>query len=173
MNLRNKNLLTIFVITLALTIWFPIIAPSLRIFFFAPYLVVCLYKHPFIRCLWASFLAGILVDLLSSYQHLGLTGLNYILTTAVIYNQRRNFFSDNPSTLPIMVYLFSLISTVIQFPIFYIFEHRVTINSSWVISDLFIMPLLDALYAFSFYVAPFWIFGKPILKGRDYFTEKE
>lgn len=173
MNLRNKNLWIVFFVSLTLVIWLPPLAPSIRLFFFAPYLIICLYKHPFIRCLWASLSCGILVDLFSSYQHLGLTGLNYILSISILYSQRRNFFSDRPSTLPIMVYLFSIISSLIQLPILLIFEHRISISSSWIISDILLMPLLDALYAFSLYVAPFWIFGKPILKGEDYFTEKE
>lgn len=172
MNLHKKKLWIVFLISLLLTIWLPTVLPEVRLYFFAPYLVILLYKRPFIKCLWGALACGLIVDLLSSFQHLGLHSLNYVVSMSIIYRQRRHFFADSPTTLPIMVYLFSVISTAIQLPLLYVFEHKLPITSEWIRTDLLFMPVLDAAVAFALYIFPFWIFGKRLLKGKDYFTEE-
>lgn len=171
MNLQKKNLRIIFFTCFFLTIWIPVILPQIRLYFFAPYLIVLLYKRPLINCLWGALGCGLLIDALSAYQHLGLHALNYTLTLALLYRQRRHFFADSPSTLPIMTYLFSAVSTAIQIPLLYVFEQKLRINSHWIRTDLLLMPLFDAVYAFCVFILPFWVFGKPRLKGKDYFTD--
>ncbi len=173
MNLDKKSLWTVFLISFFLTIWMPTILPQLRLYFFAPYLIILLYKRPLIRCLWGALACGLIIDLLSSYHHLGLHAVNYVLTIAVLYQQRRHFFADSPTTLPIMVYLFSVISTIIQVPLLFVFEQKLPMTADWIRTDLLLMPLLDATYAFSLYILPFWIFGKRRLRGKDYFTDQE
>lgn len=173
MNLHKKNLWIVFIICFSLSIWIPAVLPQLRLVFFAPYLIILLYKRPLINCLWGALTCGLILDLLSAYQHLGLFALNYTLTIAVLYRQRRHFFSDSPSTLPIMVYLFSVISTAVQIPLLFVFEQKLKMNSSWIASDLLLMPFLDATYAFVLFILPYWAFGKRRLKGKDYFTDEE
>ena len=173
MNLHKKKLWIIFLICFFLTVWMPVVIPQLRLYFFAPYLIILLYKRPLVNCLWGALICGLVIDLFSAYHHLGLYALNYTLTIALLYRQRRHFFADSPTTLPIMVYLFSVISTAIQIPLLFIFEHKLKINSIWIRYDLLLMPLLDAVYAFCFFVLPYWIFGKRRLRGEDYFTDQE
>lgn len=172
MNLHKKKLWFVFLISFFLTIWLPALLPQARLYFFAPYLIILLYKRPFIKCLWGALFCGLIVDLLSSYQHLGIHSLNYVLSILLIYKQRRHFFADSPTTLPIMVYLFSALSTAIQLPLLYIFEHKLPITVDWVRTDLLFMPVLDAVIAFSLYILPFWLFGKRSRRGEDYFTEE-
>jgi rod shape-determining protein MreD len=173
MNLQKKKLWVVFLSSFFFTIWAPALFPQCRLFFFAPFIIILLYKKRFITCLWGALFCGLFIDLLSSYSHLGIHALNYTLTAGILYRQRRHFFADSPTTLPIMVYLFSLIATIIQLPLLYVFEQKLTISGEWIRTDLIFMPILDSFFAFILYILPFWIFGKQQLRGEDYFTQED
>ncbi|NGX42988.1 MAG: hypothetical protein K940chlam7_01278 [Chlamydiae bacterium] len=173
MNLHKKNLIFAFISTLLATLFSPIIFPSYKLLFFGAFLVILYYRKPFVTCLWGSLLCGLLFDLLSSHPRLGIYAINFTATTWVLYPQRRNFFADSLSTLPVMTFLFSVISTVFQGFLLYAFEGQICISKNWFLSDLFLMPLFDAVFAFCYFILPFVFFGKPIRKGKDYFLQKE
>lgn len=171
MNLEQKRLLTTLICTVIPIACFPILFPSLRLIFFAPFIVVFYYKKSYEFCLWSSFLCGLAVDTLSSTMRLGLYAIDYCLTTALLYNQRRHFFADSITTLPIMVFFFSIISTLLQLLLIDIFEKGINVSWSWIATDLIYMPAIDALYAFVFFVLPSLLFGKRSRDGKDYFSE--
>lgn len=104
---------------------------------------------------------------------MGLYAVSFCLTTAVLYGQRRNFFADSLSTLPLMTYFFSSLSTLVQLLLLYSFGQGVMISWDWFLTDLIYMPALDALYAFSFFILPAVIFGRPQRRGKDYFYNAE
>ncbi len=131
-----------------------------------PVLVITYYKKNLVTSLWLSFLCGTIVDLLASNQHLGLYALNYCLTTIVIFFQRRHFFADRLSTIPIMTFLFSFLSTLLQMILLFLFDKPVPISLSLLETDLLLMPLADSLYAFCvFTLLPFM----PRQSNREYF----
>lgn len=169
MNIVYKNLFWSFLVTLLLNLTIPIIWPAWRLFFFAPFLIILYYQKSLPICLWGSILCGLILDLLSSRSHFGLYALNYTLTTFVLYPQRRHFFGDRLSTLPLMTFLFSLISTSFQSLLMSIFGTPVLLSWHWVLTDLWLMPLGDAAYAFICFILPWRLFGTPIRKGSEYF----
>lgn len=161
MNVEQKNIPLALFITLVTVLCVPVLFPSMRIMFFAPFLVILYYQKSFLTCLWSAFLAGLLLDLLSAHTHLGLYAGNYMLTTWVLYNQRRNFFADNLSTLPLMTFQFAVASTLIEWGSLLAFERKLEFSLSWVMTDLFLMPMLDAVYCFVVFVIPALIFSRP------------
>ena len=158
-NLCHKKTLFILLASLFLTLYTPY-----KLLFFAPYLVTLFYQRPQNSCLLSALLLGLLIDLLSSYSRFGITALNYFLCTLPLYPAKRHFFSDKLSTLPLMTFLFSLLSLLIHF-----ITHPFMPTLSWIASDLFIMPLFDALAAFLLYIAPPLLIGKRVKRGREYF----
>ncbi len=169
MNLQNKNLVLTFLTTLCLTLFIPALCPFIRLTFFAPFLIILYYQRPFLACLWFSFLCGALLDLLSSHQRLGVFAVSYCLTTAILFGQRRNFFADSITTMPIMTYFFCFLSTLSQAVLIYIFDRGLTLSWGWTLADLLLMPLFDAGYAFGVFILPSLLFGKPQRRGKEYF----
>lgn len=170
--LEDKKISIAFGITLIATLCSPVVFSGWRLMFFAPFLIILYYKKSFLTCLWSSCFCGLLLDVLSAHTHLGLYAMNYTVTTGLLYNQRRHFFADSISTLPLMTLFFSLLSTMIQWGLMYAFEQRVFFSWQWVLTDLIYMPVLDALYAFICFVLPSWIFSRSPRRGKDYFSSK-
>jgi len=173
MNLYKKNTKIVFFIALVLTLLMPVFFPALRLHYFTPFLVILFYKKPFISCLWGSIGCGLILDLLSPQARLGMNAINFTLTTGILYGQRRHFFSDSMTTLPMMTFFFSLISTVFHVLLISIFDKGIPITKDWIKYDLIMMPALDAALAFCIYILPSFFFGQPIRKGKDYFMQEE
>lgn len=169
MSLDQKNISLAFLATLLMTLFGPVIIPSFHLIFFSPFLIILYYKKSYIQCLQASLGCGLILDLLSSQTHIGLQGLSFFLTTSLLYSFRYNFFADSLSTLPIMTFLFSMITTIIQGVLIYALEKEVSISWGWVLTDLFMMPSFDAIFSFVWFILPFFLFGKRIRRGKDYF----
>ncbi len=121
--------------------------PHCRLFYFAPYLILTFYKQTRFAVLWRALGCGLVIDLFSSTPYFGLTALNYTLVCWILYSQRHNFFEDKPFTLPVMTFLFSVLSTLTATILFLFFAHPVPLSLKWLFTDLFWMPLLDAGYA--------------------------
>lgn len=169
MNLRAKNLKIIFLITCLFTLFSPNFFPFFRLIYFVPFLVITIYQKPLTTCLWYAIICGLVIDLLSDGTRLGFYSMNYALTTFVLYPQRKNFFSDSITTLPLMSFFFSFISTAIEIAYRYSTGNLPLLNVQWAFTDLLIMPTADGMYAFIVFILPFAIFGKKQRKGTDYF----
>jgi len=172
LNLDQKRLDITFIFCLALTIIFPLLVPSIRLTFFAPFLIMACYKKKLQNCLWMAFICGLILDLLSSNARLGIHAFNYCLTLMVLYPQKRNFFADSLSTLPIMTFLFSTISTFFMVIVLYSLEMINMLSWQWIATDLLLMPAADAIYAFCCFIAPALLFGRPRRRGKDYFLSQ-
>ncbi len=169
LSLDRKSLSLALVVSLFFALATPVIFPHWRLLFFAPFLVIFYYQKSYFMSLWASFFCGVFIDIFSGDTRIGLHGLGYCLTTFLLYGQRRHFFSDNLSTLPLMTLFFSVISTVIELVLMNVIEHPVGVSWQWVLTDLVYMPFFDALYSFIFFVFPFLFFSSRPKRGRDYF----
>lgn len=134
---------------------------SFRFIFFAPYLILVIYKKNYPTAISYSLITGLILDLFTSPLRFGVNALNYSLTTTLLYHQRLNFFSDNLLTLPIMTFLFSLLSTLIQVALLYIFSKPIPISIYWIFSDIIMMPLADAFFSFFWFILPSIFIKKP------------
>lgn len=162
-----------FWIALITALFAPLYAPKLHLMFFAPYLVVCFYKKARYPVLWRALGCGLLIDLLTSTPLFGLTSLNYCLTGLILYGQRRNFFEDQLLTLPLMTFLFSMISSALTALLYVVFGAELLISWRWIITDLIEMPILDALYALLLFAIPFQLTNKITkMKWYDRFRKR-
>lgn len=152
MNLRKKNLTLIFTNCFLLTVLMPVLAPSFRLMYFVPFLVIMFYQKSLPYCLWFSFFCGLIIDLLSVQSPFGFFACNYTLATAIVYHQKHNFFADHLSTLPIMTFLFSSIATLLEVIFLYVFGTKISLGWLWMFSDQIIMPTFDALFAFLWFI---------------------
>ncbi len=149
-----------FIYTLLYLLFLPPLFPSLRLLFFAPFLVFTFYHRGKITCLWLALLCGLIIDLFASQTRLGMHALNYCLTTLLLYSQKCHFFEDSPSTLSILTFFFAIFSTLIQVCLLYAFGHSLILSWEWIKNDLFWLPLYDALYAGIAFTLPSLFFPK-------------
>ncbi len=135
----------------------PIIFPNLKITYFAPFLVLLFYQRSLLATLWISSLIGLSLDLVSSYSLLGMYAVNYCVTTLLLYHLKRLLFQDQLSTVPLLSFLFGIISTLIEVIILTLSHVTLSLSFGWFISDLIIMPFCDALFAFIGFVLPIFL----------------
>lgn len=128
--------------------------PSTHLLFFAPYLILCLYKSSMRAILWNSVACGAILDLFSSSPHFGLTAVNYTLTAVLLYPQRLNFFVDKISTLPLMTSFFSLLSTLLHLLLLLCVGHPRSLHFHMIFTDFIAMPIADGLYALLCFTLP-------------------
>lgn len=126
----------------------PSLWPSLRLSFFAPFLVLVLYQHPLVNALWYSVASGLALDLLSSHPRLGLHALCYCLTIGLLVRFKTYLFIDKLTTIPAMTFLFSVISTLLQMFLLNLLGKGISPSWPWAATDLVLWPLVDSVYAF-------------------------
>jgi hypothetical protein len=152
-------LIVFFVFALLVTLFLPAFISGAPLLFFAPFLILLYYKKPLIFCLWISLICGSILDLLEGQNRLGLHATSYCLATALLFQYKRNFFEDSLLTLPLITFFFAVISTGIQVAFLFVFERGILLTWEWIGSDLILMPILDAFYAFFFFTLPMIFMG--------------
>lgn len=149
-----------FLISFLSILLFPLFLPKVHLIFFAPFLVLSYYKKSLYGSFWMSLLAGCALDIFSASNPFGISSLNYVLTTRCLYNQKRNFFEEKLTTLPLMTFLFSLLSTAIGATLLFFFARSIPFSIKSLLTDCLLMPVCDALYAFALFSLPFQILKK-------------
>lgn len=144
-----------FWLALLCTLLCPLFFPKYHLFFFVPYLVVCFYRHSRFAVLWRAFGCGVIIDLLSSGPFFGFSSLNYCFVSFFLFGQTRNFFEDKLSTLPLMTFLFSFLSTGLSLILALFFGNGYPLSGVWIVTDLIGMPFADATYALLVFSLPF------------------
>ena len=107
------------------------------------------------------------MDLLAAHQRFGLWGVNYCMTTYLLYRYKHQFFSDSISTIPLMTAFFGIVSTCIQAFLLIVFEGGIHIDLAGAVTDFVFMPFFDGIYAYLFFILP-GIF-MPKATKREYF----
>lgn len=151
------------------TLFVPLFFPSLHLLFFPAALIYSLYRKPLTKTLWLGFFAGIFLDLLSANVRFGLHALNYVFALYLLEKIKRHFFEDSLTTIPLMTFLFSALSALLQIPLFALLDQPLPLNFKLFAGDVLIMPAADALFAALLYTLPVWALGKPTRRGQDYF----
>lgn len=165
MNIYHKSARWAFFITLLFSLIGPVLFPSLKLAYFAPFLIIIYYQKNFTYCLAASLLCGFLGDLFVSKTPLGFFALSYMLTTSLLFEQKRHFFGDSKLCLPLMVFLFSSISYTIQIALFYIFTKAFEESLMKLFFDIIYFGICNATYAF-FTFNLFWLISGTIFRKR-------
>jgi len=170
MDLAHKSKIAAFIASLTAFLLLPPLFPFLRLFFFAPFLIILYYQKNYISTLWISFVCGLILDLFSTPFFPGMNSLIYTVTTAILYHQRHYFFSDRLSTLPLMTFFFSLVATLLFFILVYGWGGKLNLSLNLIYTDLLAMPALDGIYGFFLFVFPSLIFGKRRRRSKEYFA---
>lgn len=169
MNLYSKNLILCFFAALLMTLFHSAFHTSWAFCYFAPFLVIVFYQKPLRTALWISLGCGLLLDSLSSHPKFGLHATAFVMTASLLYGQKKRFFADHLSTLPIMTFFYSLISTCILISLHGICEKSFPVSKVGLFTDCIAMALADGILAFGYYILPFILLGKTPRRGKDYF----
>jgi len=126
--------------------------PHIKLICFAPFLAVLFIQMKATVALWISALTGVFVDLFSSH-FFGMYALVFVLACIFLYRQKR-FFALNPLNLAIYTAIISVVITLIEPVLLFLFEKKVTLSWKWFFTDLIIMPTLDGLFAIIWFAYP-------------------
>lgn len=173
MSAKNE-LIIYFSVGLLFTLGMPALFPSVKLFYFIPFLIRCYYRKSLNACLFIALITGLFIDLFSAHSRFGMYSANYVVTTYLLYQQKRNFFEDSYSTLPVMTFLFSLLSTLVQLILMLLLDNSmIRLSFFFLVTDFLLMSFLDAVFAGLVFTLPSFIFGKPTRKGSEYFFNNE
>jgi rod shape-determining protein MreD len=134
--------------------------PNFVLLPYSPFIaLVCMFA-PYQKALWLAALAGISSDLLSS-DLFGLYALTATLSCALVYRYRWSLFKEEPLQLCFYTALISFIQTPFMLMILFLFDRRAPIAGKSILLDIVSMPIVDALYAFFWFVGPIllWEWG--------------
>jgi len=141
--------------SLFLSLILPTRFPGIHLMTFAPLLTYVYARYSYAGSLWSSFLVGLYFDLMASKLPLGFYSLSYCIAATLIYRYRRFFLVEKWWIFPMYSAIFSFATTVVQIILLALFNAKVPIGFSMVLSDLLIMPIIDALFALIFFNIPF------------------
>lgn len=159
-----------FIIATIFALFFSALFPSFQLFFYIPFLIVCFFRSSFITSLWLGFLSGLIMDLVSSF-HLGFHALILTLISLIFYNQKK-YFKESAINIAIFTIIISIFYSFCQILMLYLFENKSILNLSVLFLDIFLMSLLDALYALIFFGYPFELYEQ-IKKGKFFQKNEE
>lgn len=124
----------------------------LNIFSFSPFLAILFLNSSFNNALWISAFTGLIVDLFSSLNF-GLHTASFTILTIFLYPYRK-FFSETPLNIAIFSSLISLVCSLVEWPLLFIFGDGIRASLGWLLSDFILMPMIDGFYAFLWFGLP-------------------
>ncbi len=146
--------------------------PSFRLFAFSPFLAILYHRVALLPALWVSLFCGCILDLFSSQFRFGIFGLDFAVTTLFLYTQKRHFFEDKPFAFSFFSALISSFQSLILVLLCYLIDRPLHLHLSWLVSDLIVMPFLDAIYAFIWFTCPIWAYQTLRRRGWSLFSFK-
>lgn len=132
--------------------------PQFKFLAFSPFLALLYNRSNFLTSVWIASLCGLMIDLLSSEFRLGIHALTYCLATFLLYQQKKHFFEDKPVALSIFTLIISSVSSVLQLLLISIFDRALPLSLGMLVTDLVMMPLFDAVYAFLCFCCPIMLY---------------
>ncbi len=121
---------------------------------FAPFLGIVYHMTSLSRAVWIGLGCGFILDLLSSEMRFGLYSLNFVLITLALYSQKKHFFEDKPLGLSLFTVLIAASSTLLQLVLAHLFDRGIPLSGSLIGIDVFLMSVIDGLYAFLWFTSP-------------------
>jgi hypothetical protein len=158
---RSSGIFISSFVAILMTLLFPSLVSNIEINTLAPIVIILLYHRTMMTTAWSALLLGCLLDVVHASPRLGFFGTSYLLSCFVIASLRRYFFKEALSTLSIMTCLFALLLALLQPILALLFElPAFPCTLRWIATDLVLMPLADALYAFVFFSLPHFIYTR-------------
>ena len=137
-----------------MTFFGTIFFPAIRLATFAPFLAISYNRSSFSKALWISFGCGLVMDCLSAEHHFGLYALNFVITSTVLYPQRRHFFEDKALALALFTAVIATFSTTLQLILIHLFDEGMPLSWRTYLVDIFGISILDGIYAFLWFTCP-------------------
>lgn len=160
MNLERCYKIPFFFIALLANLLVPSFYPGLKLYFFAPFLIITYYQLNQMKALWLSLACGTIVDCLSVNPFFGLHACVYFLSTFSLYSQKKHFYAYRMSTLPLMTALFSITATLLFLFSASVLEGRELLSVVLIYTDLILMPGIDGVYAWICFALPLQLVGE-------------
>jgi rod shape-determining protein MreD len=152
--MRHIPLPISFLLALAAAVFSNVFFPFLHLSFFAPFLALAYHASTLSKSLWLALLCGLILDLLSSEFRFGLYTLTWVLSTLLLYSQKKHFFEDKPLALSLFATVIAAVSTSVYFTLIHLFDRGVPFSSLSILTDVFVLPAVDGLYAFLWFTCP-------------------
>lgn len=159
MKSEKKSYILTFWIAFCFFLFTPLFYPSLKLFFFSPFLAYALLRCSYPNLIWTCILCGSVQDLFS-HLSFGMTPLALTLTVSMIRFSLPPFFIEKASSLPLLTFLISFVYALVSFLLIGFSLSQSTFSFYWVVTDLLLLPLADSLYAFLIFFLPFKIFNQ-------------
>ncbi|MBN1914612.1 MAG: hypothetical protein JW769_01835 [Parachlamydiales bacterium] len=125
----------------------------LKLYYFAPFLVLVALRTSFNSALWIAALTGLLIDLLNSSHHFGTYSLCYTLSVMLLMTQKK-YLNDKAVNMGFYTFAFSFITSLFLIISSYIFDRGVVLSPLSLITIFFLMPLIDMIYALLWIALP-------------------
>ncbi|NGX60506.1 MAG: hypothetical protein KR126chlam3_01681 [Chlamydiae bacterium] len=127
--------------------------PSIRLFYFAPFLAIVLQRKPLQSSLWIAAFCGLFYDLFDSGVRFGLYSLLTVGCTLVSYRCKRWFYEERLFSIPLYTALISILFGLLQC-LFLPF------HLNHLVHFLIFFPLFDAIYAFLWFTCPIILYNR-------------
>ncbi len=163
--LRGKRL---FQFSLLFSLLLLVTAPSLPLHLWVLPIILTFYSQTLIRSLWISIAIGLLMDLLGSHDPLGIFTLATAATTPLLYRNKRHFFEDSLTTLPILSALYSSIFSLFVL----LLSNPYRIGWKLLATDIFLLPLADGALIFTSITLPLFFFKGSRLLPHNAATQR-
>jgi rod shape-determining protein MreD len=152
--MRNIPLYFPFLLALIAALFGSVVFPSLHLSFFVPFLALTYYAAPVSKALWISVGCGLILDLISSEFRFGLYTLSFVLTTMLLYSQKKHFFEDKPLAFSLFSSVIAAVSIFLQFILIHLFDRGISFSLFTAFVDGIFMSAVDGLYAFLWFTCP-------------------
>lgn len=151
--MRSLPLWIPFCFALSFVLWGTALFPQAKIWAFTPFLAITFHRTSLYRSLWTSLFCGLILDCFSSQFPFGWYACIHALGAFFLFRQKRHFFEDKPFALSFYsALLSSFFSLSLLLGAFW--HQEIPMTFSLLLSDLVLMPFLDALYAFLWFTCP-------------------
>lgn len=169
MKITSRQLIILFLLAYCLTLLFPALFPFIALRPLIPIFLLTLYSCPQLRSMQLAAIYGLMIDLSIPETPFGSFCLIYTLTMGIIYGQKRTFFEDHPTTIPILSLEISILLSLMEFALMAIIGKPLAISWGWVLLDLLVYSGLDALFSmvWIWYAVPYFIGEEPQVEAHD------
>lgn len=137
-----------------MTLFFSALFPTIKLLMFSPFLAIVYPRFSIEKTVWIATGCGLILDLLCSELRFGIQAVTLAMTTLVLSKHKHHFFEDKPLSLCLSTLLISLTSTLIQWLLLPLSGFSFILSWTLVATDLILLPIADALYAFLCFYLP-------------------
>lgn len=155
--MRDPVLWIGFCLSLAMAVFQSALFPEIAILSFAPFVSLACMRSSLPAALWCAAGAGVMADLLSA-DPFGIHAIAMCGAAAASYRFRRLFFQVEALQLCFFTAIYSAIFTPVLIAMLFLFDRRAPLGGQWSFLDFATMPLVDAAYAFFWFVGPLLFF---------------